>query len=62
MYLDYWVIAVFALLFGFCAWWNRSSGVKYGIEMTIQMLEINKIIAIENDEIVPFKKKKTKLS
>lgn len=27
MFIDIWVVGIFALLFGVCAWWNYSSGV-----------------------------------
>jgi hypothetical protein len=54
MYVDIWIFGVFALLFGACAWWNRTQGISFGIEATLDKLEQDKIIRIIGDKIVPF--------
>jgi len=38
MYVDLWVIAIFGVLFAFCAWWNRRSGFLDGGWMVINRL------------------------
>lgn len=66
MYIDYWVIAIFAVLFGICAWRNRNSGIEIGIQGTLDKLLHDKIIIIHNDEVLPYprnsnsKRKRTK--
>lgn len=56
MFVDIWIVGLFSLLFGACAWWNYSSGVLRGVETTLQVLQDQKIIKIEEQGIVPYKK------
>lgn len=49
MYLEPWMLYVLALTFGFCAWWNRRCGFRAGAFQTLDLLEQDKIISI-NDE------------
>jgi hypothetical protein len=55
MYLDPWMIGVIALMFGLCAWTSRRSGIVFGTVVTLQKLVDDKIVMVENDEIVPYR-------
>jgi hypothetical protein len=55
MFLEYWMIAVLAALFGVCALWNRKMGIALGAVATLQRLVDEKIVAIENDQLVPYR-------
>lgn len=54
MFVDLWIFAIFALLFGFCAVFNFKLGVKRGIEGTLSLLEQEKIIRFEGEEVRPY--------
>jgi hypothetical protein len=66
MFVDIWIFGVFAALFGVCAWWNRNSGIEIGIQGTLDKLLHDKVIMIQNDEVLPYprstsnKRKRTK--
>jgi hypothetical protein len=69
MYLETWMIATLILSFGVCAWLSRRSGFTYGAITTLQMLEENRLIKVEEDgsikrwapyNDVPVKKTRTK--
>jgi hypothetical protein len=59
MFIDLWIVGIFSLLFGACAWWNYRNGINDGIRATLAVLADDKIIAVENDKVVPYKKKRT---
>lgn len=56
MFVDLWIVSLFSLLFGGCAWWNFNAGVKKGIESTLIVLAEQKVIRIEDDEVFPYSK------
>jgi hypothetical protein len=58
MFVDLWIVGLFSLLFGACAWWNHSAGVRKGIEATLAVLEQEKVIRFDNGDVVPYSKKK----
>jgi hypothetical protein len=58
MFVDIWVLALFSLLFGVCAWTSRSAGVKAGEVEILRRLHDAKIIMLENGRIVPYSNKK----
>ena len=49
MYLDYWMIATLCLAFGACAYVSQRRGFFAGATTTLQMLEENKFIKIDED-------------
>lgn len=49
MYLDYWMIAMVILSFGICAYYSRRSGFVLGAIATLQALEKERVIKIEED-------------
>jgi hypothetical protein len=54
MFLETWMLITLALLFGFCAWYNRRSGVLIGIDVTLDHLKKHGIIFVnENGEVHP---------
>lgn len=55
MFLEYWMIAVIIASFGVCALWNRKVGIALGTIATLQRLVDEKIVAIENDKLVPYR-------
>lgn len=55
MFLDYWMIAAIIFSFGVCAIYNRKVGVALGTVATIQQLVDEKLIAVENDKLVPYR-------
>jgi hypothetical protein len=68
MYLDNWMIVTLILSFGLCAWMSRRSGFAYGAIMTLQLLEKEKLIKVQDDGSIkrwapyneaPTKKKRT---
>jgi hypothetical protein len=58
MFVDLWIVALFSLLFGGCAWCNYRKGVTDGITTTLNVLMDDKVISVVNDKIVPYKKGK----
>jgi hypothetical protein len=58
MFLEYWQLAILAVLFGFCAVWNRISGLvngqKYGTLLILKQLSDRKIIAVTGNTIIPY--------
>lgn len=56
MYVDVWILALFSLLFGACAYINYNMGVKKGVEATLTVLESEKIIVINGEDIEPYRK------
>jgi hypothetical protein len=54
MFVDIWVFGIFAGLFGVCAWWNRNAGIEIGIHGTLDKLIADKIIMVQNDEVMPY--------
>jgi hypothetical protein len=58
MFVDLWIVALFSLLFGGCAWWNYRKGVTDGITTTLNVLMDDKVISVVDDKIVPYKKGK----
>ena len=55
MFLDYWMIAALIAMFGVCALYNRKVGIALGTIATLQRLVDDKIVAIENDKLVPYR-------
>jgi hypothetical protein len=55
MFVDLWIVALFSLLFGGCAWWNYRKGVTDGITTTLNVLLDDKVIDVIGDKIVPHK-------
>lgn len=55
MFLEYWMIAVIIASFGVCALWNRKVGIALGTIATLQRLVDDKIVAIEDDKLVPYR-------
>jgi hypothetical protein len=53
MFIDLWIVALFSVLYGICAWTSRAAGVKEGELNVLRRLIANDIIKIENDRIVP---------
>lgn len=49
MYLDYWMIAMLILSFGVCAFISRRQGFVLGATATLQALERERVIKIEED-------------
>lgn len=58
MFVDLWIVSIFSLLFGACAVINFKMGVRQGIRGTLCVLEQEKIITVEGDDVKPYKKKK----
>jgi hypothetical protein len=58
MFVDLYIVALFSLLFGVCAWWNYRKGVNDGVVSTLRVLVDDKIISVHNDKIIPYRKKK----
>ena len=56
MFVDVWIFGVFAILFGICAWWNRSAGITIGIEGTLDKLLHDKAIEIIGDKVIPYRR------
>lgn len=56
MFVDLWIVSLFSLLFGACAYINYNMGVKKGIETTLFILEEQKVIQIDGEDIQPYKK------
>jgi hypothetical protein len=54
--VDIWVALLFSLLFGACAYINYNMGVKKGIETTLFILEAEKVIRIDGEDIQPYRK------
>jgi len=55
MFLEYWMIAVLALAFGLNALYNRKVGIAIGTIATLQRLVDDKVVLIEDDQIVPYR-------
>jgi hypothetical protein len=55
MFIEYWMIAVLIITFGICACYNRKIGIALGTIATLQRLVDDKIVAIENDKLVPYR-------
>lgn len=49
MYLETWMIVALILSFGLCAFISRRSGFSYGAIATLEMLERERIIKVEED-------------
>lgn len=60
MFVDLWIVGLFSLLFGFCAWWNYKTGVTKGIETTLNVLSDAKVITISEDGVIPYRKSRKK--
>lgn len=59
MFIDIWVVCLFSILFGACAYINYNMGVRRGIEGTLGLLEDQKIISIIGDDVQPYQKEST---
>jgi hypothetical protein len=57
MFVDLWIVGIFSLLFGACAYINYNRGIKRGIEATLTVLEQEKIIRINGDDVLPYNAK-----
>lgn len=55
MFIDLYIVCLFSVLFGICAWWNFSAGVRRGIEATLAVLEKEKVIAFKGTDVVPYR-------
>ena len=49
MYLDNWMIVMLILSFGICAFYSRRGGFMAGATQTLQVLEEQRLIKIEED-------------
>lgn len=49
MYLDNWMIVALILSFGLCAWFSRRSGFENGAMVTLEVLEREKMIKVQED-------------
>lgn len=49
MYLDSWMIVMLIVSFGACAFFSRRGGFYAGSIQTLQMLEANRLIKVEED-------------
>jgi hypothetical protein len=56
MFIDLWIVCIFSLLFGACAYINYNRGIKKGIETTLLVLENQKIIRINGEDVLPYNK------
>jgi hypothetical protein len=56
MFVDIWIVSLFSLLFGVCAYINYNMGIKKGIETTLHILEAEKVIQIDGEDIQPYRK------
>ncbi len=58
MVVDFWIIGLFATLFGICAVMNYKRGFRRGILVTVYALEKEKIISLDknSNEIIPYRK------
>lgn len=56
MFIDLWIVCLFSLLFGACAYINYNRGIKKGIEATLTVLEDQKIIRINGEDVLPYNK------
>ena len=57
MFVDIWILAIFSLVVGLCAVWNRYRGFRDGVIGTVEALEDQNIIKIADDgEILPYRK------
>ena len=56
MFIDFWIVCIFSLLFGACAYINYNRGIKKGIEKTLLVLEEQKIIRINGEDVLPYNK------
>lgn len=52
MYLETWMIALLILSFGVCAFYSRRTGFVLGATMTLQALERERVIKINEDGTV----------
>jgi hypothetical protein len=52
MYLDTWMIALLILSFGVCAFYSRRTGFILGATVTIQALERERLIKLQDDGTV----------
>lgn len=56
MFIDLWIVCIFSLLLGACAYINYNRGIKKGIEATLTVLEEQKIIRINGEDVLPYNK------
>lgn len=56
MFIDLWIVSLFSLLFGACAYINYNMGIRKGVEATLSVLEQEKIIRIDGDDVLPYNK------
>lgn len=52
MYLETWMIALLILSFGVCAYYSRRTGFILGATVTIQTLERERFIKLQDDGTV----------
>jgi hypothetical protein len=52
MYLETWMIALLILSFGVCAFYSRRTGFILGATVTIQALERERLIKLQDDGTV----------
>lgn len=52
MYLDTWMIALLVLSFGICAYYSRRTGFILGATVTLQALERERVIKMQEDGTV----------
>lgn len=48
MYVDFWVLAIFVVLFGIMAVWNRNAGFDEGVRSTLTNLLELRVITIDD--------------
>ena len=52
MYLETWMIVLLVLSFGICAFYSRRTGFILGATVTIQALERERLIKLQDDGTV----------
>jgi hypothetical protein len=55
MFVDLWIVGIFAILVGICAVWNRNIGYREGIQDTVEQMLEDKLIGISGNKIVPYR-------
>lgn len=61
MFVDIWILSIFAVLFGTCAGWSRYTGYRSGVKDTIQHMINDRFISIVNNRVVAYRKESSPL-
>lgn len=52
MFVDLWILSLFSLLFGACAYFSRKSGERAGAMLLLKTLIEQNVIMIKDNKIV----------